>query len=117
MTEMHELHRRAGESLAATVRQVHDDQLHEPTPCSEWDVHDLLHHITWSNLWIAPLVDGKDLAEVAPTLEGDVLGDDPVGDHARGLDEANDAFDRGGRPSGAALPGDDPGHRSTASNG
>jgi uncharacterized protein (TIGR03086 family) len=96
MTEMHELHRRAGDRLAATVRQVPDDRMHEPTPCTEWDVRELLHHITWSNLWVAPLVDGKDLAEVAPTLEGDVLGDDPVGITLRGLDESSDAFERGG---------------------
>ena len=96
MTEINELHRRAGESLAATVRKVHSDQLDDPTPCSEWDVHDLLHHITWSNLWIGPLVDGRDLAEVAPTLEGDVLGDDPVTTTLTGIDEANDAFDRAG---------------------
>jgi len=96
MTEMHELHRRAGESLAATVRKVHDDQLHDPTPCTEWDVRELLHHITWSDFWVAPLVDGSDLAEVAPTLEGDVLGDDPVGTTLRGIDEASDGFERAG---------------------
>ena len=96
MTEMHDLHRRAGEALAVTVRKVGDDQLHAPTPCTEWDVRDLLHHITWSDLWIAPLVDGKDLADVAPTLDGDVLGDDPVGTTLSGLDEASDAFERAG---------------------
>jgi uncharacterized protein (TIGR03086 family) len=95
MAEMHELHRRAGESLAETVRKVPDDRLHDPTPCTEWDVRDLLHHITWSNLWVAPLVDGKDLDEVAPTLEGDVLGDDPVGITLRAIDESSDAFERG----------------------
>lgn len=79
MAEMYELHRRAGDALAATVRRVRDGHLHRPTPCTEWDVRELLHHITWSNLWVSPLVDGKDLVEVAPTLEGDVLGDDPVG--------------------------------------
>jgi len=96
MAEMHELHRRAGEGLANTVRKVRDEQLHQPTPCTEWDVRELLHHITWSNLWVSPLVDGKELAEVAPTLEGDVLGDDPVGITLRGIDESSDAFERGG---------------------
>jgi uncharacterized protein (TIGR03086 family) len=96
MTEMHELHRRAGEGLAATVRQVPDERLHDPTPCSEWDVRDLLHHIAWSNLWVSPLVDGKDLAEVAPTLEGDVLGEDPVGVTLGSIDQASDGFERGG---------------------
>jgi len=96
MTELHVLHRRAGEELAATVRKVHDDQLQGPTPCSEWDVRALLHHITWSNLWIGPLVDGKSIEEVRPTLAGDVLGDDPVAATLLGLDEASNAFERAG---------------------
>jgi uncharacterized protein (TIGR03086 family) len=96
MAEKHELHRRAGDGLAGVVRRVDDTHSHRPTPCSEWDVRDLLHHIAWSNLWVAPLVDGKDLAEVAPTLEGDVLGDDPVGVTLRSIDEASDGFQRAG---------------------
>src|SRR6266536_2035469 len=64
--------------------------------CSSDLVRDLLYHIAWSNLWVAPLVDGKDLAEVAPTLEGDVLGDDPVGVTLRSIDESSEGFARGG---------------------
>ncbi len=96
MTELYELHRRAGELLAKTVGEVRDDQWHLPTPCSEWDVRDLVHHIAWSNLWVAPLCDGRDLAEVAPELEGDVLGDDPVGVTVRSIDEASAGFERAG---------------------
>jgi uncharacterized protein (TIGR03086 family) len=96
MTEPYELHRRAGEVLAVIVRQVREDALRRQTPCTEWDVRDLMHHITWSDLWVAPLVDGQNLADVAPTLEGDVLGDDPVGITLRAIDEASDAFERGG---------------------
>jgi len=96
MTEMHELHRRAADALKETTRRVGGDQWPDPTPCTDWNVRDLVHHITWSNLWVAPLVDGKDLAEVAPTLEGDVLGDDPIGITLRGLDVSSDAFERGG---------------------
>src|SRR5436190_8451654 len=95
MTQMHELHRRAGDRLAETVRKVNEERLHGPTPCSEWDVRDLLHHIAWSNLWVAPLVDGADLAEVAPTLEGDVLGDDPPTVTIRSIEESSGAFERG----------------------
>ena len=95
MTEMFELHRRAADALENTVRRIRDEAWHDPTPCTEWDVRDLVHHITWSNLWVSPLVDGKDLDEVAPTLDGDVLGDDPVGITLRGLRESSDAFERG----------------------
>jgi uncharacterized protein (TIGR03086 family) len=96
MTQLHELHRRAGDLLADTVKRAHDDVLHRPTPCTEWDVRDLLHHIAWSNLWVAPLVDGAELAEVAPGLEGDVLGEDPVGVTVRSIEESSDAFERAG---------------------
>jgi uncharacterized protein (TIGR03086 family) len=92
MTEMHELHRRAGEALGETVRKVGEELFHRPTPCAEWNVRDLLHHIAWSNLWVAPLVDGGNLAEVGATLRGDVLGDDPVGVTVRSIEEASDAF-------------------------
>jgi uncharacterized protein (TIGR03086 family) len=96
MSELYELHRRAGELLAETVKQVRDDRWHLPTPCTEWDVRDLVHHIAWSNLWVAPLCDGRDLAEVAPGLEGDVLGDDPVGMTVRSIAEASAGFERAG---------------------
>jgi uncharacterized protein (TIGR03086 family) len=95
VTDFPGLHRRAGELLIETVKQVREDQLHAPTPCTEWDVRDLLHHIAWSNLWVAPLVDGEDLAAVGPRLEGDVLEDDPSGVTIRSIEESNDAFERG----------------------
>ena len=96
MSELYELHRRAGEILAETVKQVPEDRMHDPTPCTDWDVRDLLHHVAWSNLWVAPLVDGRDLSEVAPTLDGDVLGDDPIGVTLRSLEEASAGFERAG---------------------
>jgi uncharacterized protein (TIGR03086 family) len=95
VTDLLELHRRAGELLIETVKQVRDDQLRSPTPCTEWDVRDLLYHIAWSNLWVTPLVDGESLADVAPRLEGDVLGDDPAGVTIRSVEESSDAFERG----------------------
>jgi uncharacterized protein (TIGR03086 family) len=95
VTEMHELHRRAGELLAGNVRRIGGDQWRLRTPCTDWDVRALVHHIAWSNLWVAPLVEGRDLAEVAPTLEGDVLGDDPVAVTLRSIDESSDAFEVG----------------------
>jgi uncharacterized protein (TIGR03086 family) len=96
MSEYYELHRRAGDLLAQTVRKVREDQWHLPTPCSEWDVRDLAHHIAWSNLWVAPLCDGRDLAEVAPALEGDVLGNDPIGVTLRSIEESSAGFERAG---------------------
>ena len=95
MTELHELHRRAGEMLAGNVRRIREDQWGLPTPCTDWDVRALLHHIAWSNLWVGPLVEGRGLAEVASTLEGDVLGDEAVAVTLRSIDESSDAFEAG----------------------
>jgi uncharacterized protein (TIGR03086 family) len=95
MTDVHVMHRRAGELLIDMVKQVRDDHLDRPTPCSEWSVRDLLHHIAWSNLWVGPLVNGEALADVAPRLEGDVLGDDAVSVTVHSIEECSDAFDRG----------------------
>lgn len=74
------------------VRRVPDGHWSDPTPCTEWDLRELLHHIAWSNLWVAPLVRGDSLEEVGPRLEGDVLGDDPVGVTLASVDEASAAY-------------------------
>ncbi len=101
MADAGELHRRAGEAFKDVLRAARDDQWHHPTPCTEWDVRALAHHVAWSNLWVAPLVEGRSLAEVAPTVEGDVLGADPVGVALRSVDEASDAF---GAPGALQRP-------------
>ena len=96
MTGLDGLHRRAGDVLADVLRRVPGDRWRDPTPCTEWDVRDLLHHIAWSNLWVAPLVRGESLAEVGPRLEGDVLGDDPVAATLASIEEASSAYEEPG---------------------
>ncbi|HEX5510167.1 MAG TPA: TIGR03086 family metal-binding protein [Actinomycetales bacterium] len=70
-----------------------------PTPCSEWDVRDVVNHMTSEHLWAAELLGGGTVAEVGDRYDGDVLGDDPVA-----------AWDRAGSGSReawqAARPGD-----------
>ena len=39
-------HRRAWEALSGTVAAIDDGQWHAATPCTEWDVRDLLNHNT-----------------------------------------------------------------------
>lgn len=96
MAEMNELHRRAGDLYDAVLRQAGLDVWERPTPCAEWDVRALVHHVAWSNLWVAPLVHGAALDDVGRRLEGDVLGDDPVGAGLRSTAEASDAYDTPG---------------------
>ncbi|HVL88874.1 MAG TPA: TIGR03086 family metal-binding protein [Actinomycetota bacterium] len=48
------------------------------TPCTEWDARALSNHVVNEIMWIPPLVEGKTIAEVGPSLDGDLLGDDAV---------------------------------------
>lgn len=71
-------HRRALEETGLLVAGVRADQWGLPTPCTDWDVRALVNHIVAENLWVAPLVEGRSIAEVGNRYEGDVLGADPV---------------------------------------
>jgi uncharacterized protein (TIGR03086 family) len=72
-----ELHRRAVEAFGAHVHAVADDQWELPTPCSEWNVRQLVNHLVYENRWTAPLMGGSTVAEVGDRFEGDLLGDGP----------------------------------------
>ncbi|HET9647065.1 MAG TPA: TIGR03086 family metal-binding protein [Microlunatus sp.] len=48
-----------------------------PTPCSDWDVRQLVNHVVGEDRWTGPLVSGMTIAEVGDALDGDLLGDDP----------------------------------------
>jgi uncharacterized protein (TIGR03086 family) len=74
-----ELHRRAVEEFDARVRAVGDDQWELPTPCSDWNVRQLVNHLVYENRWTVPLMGGATIAEVGDRYEGDLLGDDPKG--------------------------------------
>jgi uncharacterized protein (TIGR03086 family) len=72
-----DLHRRAVEEFGARVRAVADDQWELPTPCSDWNVRQLVNHLVYENRWTVPLMNGRTIAEVGDRYEGDLLGDRP----------------------------------------
>jgi uncharacterized protein (TIGR03086 family) len=49
-----------------------------PTPCSEWDVRQLVNHVVYEDRWTKPLMEGKTIAEVGDAFEGDLLGNAPT---------------------------------------
>ena len=53
-----------------------------PTPCTEWSVRDVVNHLVGENRWAAELFRGKTIAEVGSRLDGDLVGDDPLGAYA-----------------------------------
>ena len=72
-----ERHRRAVEYFGALVHDVGDDQWASPTPCTDWDVRALVHHLVYENVWTPPIFEGQTIDEVGDRFEGDLLGNDP----------------------------------------
>jgi uncharacterized protein (TIGR03086 family) len=86
-----ELHNRTVRDFAELVADVGADQWAAPTPCSDWDVRTLVNHVVGEERWAVPLMEGRTIAEVGDTLDGDLLGDDPYGaasSAARAAEEA-----------------------------
>lgn len=90
------LHARALDSTQRFVEGVGAGQWHDPTPCGDWDVREVLHHVVYGNLWVAPLVEGEAIEQVGDRFEGDVLGADPVGASAASAASAAAAFQQPG---------------------
>ena len=71
-----ELHGRCGQRFAALVAGVGPDQWHDGTPCSEWDVRMLVHHLLYEQRWVPPLFEGLTIEQVGGRFEGDLMGED-----------------------------------------
>jgi uncharacterized protein (TIGR03086 family) len=71
-----ELHGRCGRRFAALVAGVGLEQWHDDTPCSEWDVRTLVHHLLSEQLRVPPMFEGLTIEQVGDRFEGDLMGDD-----------------------------------------
>ncbi len=67
-----------------------------PTPCTEWDVRQLVNHMVRGNLNYVALLDGGTSADFLRLREVDALGDDPVGAYERSVAEFVKAFREAG---------------------
>jgi len=74
-----EIYRRAVEEFGRRVEGVEDDQWSNTTPCTDWDVRDLVNHVISEDKWVVPLLAGQTIEEVGDRYDGDLLGDDPQG--------------------------------------
>jgi uncharacterized protein (TIGR03086 family) len=72
------LYHRTLECWADRLSGIPPDGWAAPTPCRAWSVRDLVNHVAGEDRWTVPLVEGRTLAEVGDSLDGDLLGDDPV---------------------------------------
>lgn len=80
-------YRRSVEFWKDTVSNV-SDNWSDPTPCTDWNVRTLVNHVVGEDRWTKPLVDGKTIAEVGDSFDGDLLGEDPKGTAMAAADEA-----------------------------
>jgi uncharacterized protein (TIGR03086 family) len=74
------------------LRRVRPGQWTLPTPCTEWNVRDLVNHMTRGNLNYVRLVDGATGAEFLRLRDADALGADPVAAYARSVRDCAAAF-------------------------
>jgi uncharacterized protein (TIGR03086 family) len=92
VSDVVELYDRAVQRFGALVRDVGDDRWDLPTPCTEWNVRDLVNHVLGENRWVPPLLEAKTIEDVGTALDGDLLGTDPVGEWDSAAKEAVAAF-------------------------
>lgn len=78
MSDLLDLHGQAMAEFDRRVKAVGMTQWGEPTPCTEWDVHDLVNHLVGEQLWVPFLLAGGRIEEAGDRYEGDVLGENPI---------------------------------------
>lgn len=79
MPTLLEHHAQAMAEFGNRVHAVKADQWGDATPCSDWNVRTLVNHLVNEQLWVPPLMSGATVADVGDSLDGDLLGDDPIG--------------------------------------
>ena len=70
-----ERHRSCGRRFAALVAGVGAGQWQDRTPCSQWDVRTLVHHLLYEQRWVPPLLEGLTMEQVSDRFEGDLMGE------------------------------------------
>ena len=63
-----------------------------PTPCTEWNVRQLVNHMVRGNLNYVALLDGGTSADFLRLRDADALGNDPLGAYERSVVEFVNAF-------------------------
>lgn len=70
-SELQDLFELACVQASNKVAAIKDDQWSNDTPCSEWNVMDLLSHMVDEILWVPPLLEGQNMEEAAKRIESE----------------------------------------------
>jgi uncharacterized protein (TIGR03086 family) len=81
-------------AASGVIVRIQPAQLHNPTPCTKWDLRSLLGHMTYEMSWVPDLLAGKTIKAVGDKYEGDLLGDDPLEAWGRALAAAVAAVEK-----------------------
>ena len=86
----------ASSEFRRRLETVRADQWAGPTPCTEWNVRQLVNNMTRGNLNFAGLLNGGTAAEFLRLRGADALGADPLAAYTRSVQECAEAFARPG---------------------
>lgn len=95
------------EQVTECVLTAEVKQFGNATPCSEWNLGQLLNHMVYELLWIPDLLEGKTVAEVGTKYDGDVLGDRPQAAWQDAADGAQEAVNKANLEDKVHLSGGD----------
>jgi uncharacterized protein (TIGR03086 family) len=82
----------ASAEFGERLKTVRPEQRGWPTPCTEWDIRQLVNHVTRGNLSYVYLLHGGSAAEFLRLRDADALGADPAGAYAQSVRECAGAF-------------------------
>ena len=84
----------AAHAADQVIMQLDEAKLDQPTPCTSWNVQQLLNHMVNELAWVPELLAGKTVAEVGDALDGDLLGIDPLLAWRKHLQAATDSVNQ-----------------------
>ncbi|GHF59341.1 TIGR03086 family protein [Streptomyces mashuensis] len=87
-----ERHAEALDLFGERVHAVGARQWQQPTPCTDWNVRELVNHLVVEQMWVPPLLEGRSIDEVGDAFDGDRLGSRPKAAWDKAAAAARDAF-------------------------
>jgi uncharacterized protein (TIGR03086 family) len=89
----------SNEALGKVIAQITDNQLAKTVPAGmSWrpepqTLREIVNYHAYDDAWVGDVLSGKTIEEVGNTYDGDLLGDDPLGNYAKYNHAACDAVE------------------------